>query len=258
MVMAIGEGTKMEFTIGEVLSERMNDGNIKTVYGVKELPGLYLSEDNIARLKISPVVDSTTSAAVEGNGRIFIPIGQVDPGMVVKTKEGMKLQVLDNCYGECGDVFCITRDILFKKAFDEDNCNDWRKSSLRKYLNGEFFEQLPFADKLISFKRDLTSDDGLKDYGICIDTVSLINDDEYRRYRYQISNKENKDGWGWWTVTPYSTPDSGHSNYARGVYSDGSRGNDNAYYGNCGVSPAFVLLPSFEVELVSSVDEEEG
>ena len=252
MVMAIGEGTKMEFTIGEVLSERL-DGTIKTVYGVKELPGLYLSEDNIARLKISPVVDSTTSAAVEGNGKIFISIGQVDPGMVVKTKEGMKLQVLDNCYGECGGVFCITRDILFKKAFDEDNNNDWRKSSLRKYLNGEFFEQLPFADKLISFKRDLTSDDGLKDYGDCEDYVSLLSDDEYRKYRYQISNK---DDW-WWTLTPYSTPYSGHSCNARRVYSGGSRGSDNACSGGNGVSPAFVILPSFMVEIVHDDDEEE-
>ena len=252
MVMAIGKGTKMEFTIGEILSERL-DGTIKTVYGVKELPGLYLSEDNIARLKISPVVDSTTSAAVEGNGKIFISIGQIDPGMVVRTKEGMKLQILDNHYGERSGVFCITRDILFKKAFDEDNNNDWRKSSLRKYLNGEFFEQLPFADKLISFKRDLTSDDGLKDYGDCEDYVSLLSDDEYRKYRYQISNK---DDW-WWTLTPYSTPNSGYSYNARLVSSDGSRFGNDAYYGRYGVSPAFVILPSFMVEIVHDDDEEE-
>ena len=253
MVMAIGEGTKMEFTIGEVLSERMNDGNIKTVYGIKEIPNLYLSSNDIAHLKVSPVVDSVTSSAVAVDERIFIPIGQIDPGMVVKTKEGMKLQVLDNHYGERGGVFCITRDILFKKAFDEDNCNDWRKSSLRKYLNGEFFEQLPFADKLISFKRDLTSDDGLKDYGDCEDYVSLLSDDEYRKYRYQISNK---DDW-WWTLTPYSTPGSGSSRNARYVYSDGSRGNYYAYYGSGGVSPAFVILPSFMVEIVHDDGEEE-
>lgn len=253
MVMAIGEGTKMEFTIGEVLSERMNDGNIKTVYGIKEIPNLYLSSNDIAHLKVSLVVDSVTSSAVAVDERIFIPIGQVDPGMVVKTKEGMKLQVLDNHYGECGGVFCITRDILFKKAFDEDNCNDWRKSSLRKYLNGEFFEQLPFTDKLISFKRDLTSDDGLKDYGDCEDYVSLLSDDEYRKYRYQISNK---DDW-WWTLTPYSTPYSGYSDYARVVDSDGSRISGLADNGYFGVSPAFVILPSFMVEIVHDGDEEE-
>ena len=29
-----------------------------------------------------------------------------------------------------------------EKAFDDDNRNNWKESSLRKYLNGEFYEDL--------------------------------------------------------------------------------------------------------------------
>lgn len=192
----------------------------------------------------------------------MIEAGKVKPGSTILL-DGIEYEVLDNAFttkigGHEIGVLCLSKNILFNKAFDEDNCNDWRSSSLRKYLNEEFIETLSFKDSLLKFERDLTSDDGLKDYGTCMDTVSLINDDEYRRYRYQISNKENKDGWGWWTVTPYSTPNFGYSYNARIVYSDGSRSYDSAYSGYCGVSPAFVLLPSFEVELIESEDEEEG
>lgn len=141
-----------------------------------------------------------------------------------------------------GGVLCMAKEILFEHQFNADS-NDWRTSSLRQYLNTDFRKKL--EDKigenmLIEFERDLTSDDGLKDYGDCNDLVSLISCDEYRKYRQFISEKNRT----WWTLTPYSTPHSGYSYYVRYVNTDGSLGDNYAYLGNGGVSPACVFLPS--------------
>ena len=94
--------------------------------------------------------------------------------------------------------------------------------------------------------RDLTSEDGLDDYGACRDYATLISCDEYRKYRKYISNKTEC----WWTLTPYSTPGSGHSDIARNVSTDGSLDISYAYSGDCGVAPAFLLRPDTLVEVV--------
>ena len=252
MVVTINKGDKFEIEIDQVLET--GDGNI---YKIKDVPGVFLTNEQIEKLEPVHEAAKTIAAAIK-NDTLFISIGAVAPGSVVKTPDGMKLQVLDNyfencCEDDCG-VLCITRDILFNKAFDDDNCNDWRKSTLRKYLNSDYMDELTpvFKDALIKFKRDLTSDDGMTDYGTCEDYVSLISDDEYRKYRYQISNKDHS----WWTLTPYSCLSSS-SNSARYVISDGSRGNNGAGGGYIGVSPAFVLSSSFMVDLVDGDAREE-
>ena len=92
-----------------------------------------------------------------------------------------------------------------ERQFDK-NSSDWKKSSLREYLNGEFLEKLSGAvgkENIISFERDLLSLDGQTEYGSCEDKVSLLTVDEYRRYRNMIPNTD--DSW-WWLITPWSTP----------------------------------------------------
>lgn len=71
---------------------------------------------------------------------------------------------------------------LCKAAFDKDGCNDWREASLRKWLNGEYLNSLldsfpELKDAAVTFLRDLTSDDGLKDYDTCaqIDILADLN-----------------------------------------------------------------------------------
>lgn len=181
----------------------------------------------------------------------LVPIGSLTPGTVVEVG-GIQMEILDTHYPtavEGEGVFCLAKDIAFCKAFDEDNCNNWASSSLRNYLNIDFKDQLTERigeDALLAFERDLTSDDGLKDYGICIDKISLISCDEYRKYRQYISNKSD---W-WWTLTPWSTPNSGYSRRARGVNTDGTLNNYNAFNGAIGVVPGLCLLSSLSVKAV--------
>ena len=119
---------------------------------------------------------------------------------------------------------------------DESNKNDWRTSSLRKYLNGEYLEQFNRGD-LLPFVSDLTSDDGMKDYGTAEDYVFLLSCDLYRKYRESVPRFNN---W-WWTLTPWTRNPSDACS-ARIVFTDGTLDSSSAYGGN-GVAPACLFNP---------------
>lgn len=99
---------------------------------------------------------------------------------------------------------CIAERFEDGVVFDDDS-NDWRTSSLRKYLNEDFYNCLASEigeDNIIPFERDLLSLDGQTEYANCKDKVSLLTVDEYRKYRKLIPNT----GYWWWLITPWSTP----------------------------------------------------
>ena len=63
-------------------------------------------------------------------------------------------------------------------------------------------------DNVILHTVDLTSDDGLNDYGSVKRFASLLTADLYRRYVYTL-DKHKLDAW-WWLATPFSTPTHGY------------------------------------------------
>ena len=129
------------------------------------------------------------------------------------------------------------------------------RGTLCKYLNGEFIKKLKAngadTSALIPTTIDLTSDDGLKDYGETTQKIFLLTCDMYRKYRSVIPNL---DDW-WWLATAYSTESNGYANYARNVISDGSLYYYDAYSGNFGVRPAFYLKSSILESLSPSLSE---
>lgn len=98
---------------------------------------------------------------------------------------------------------------------------------------------------------DLTSDDGLKDYGETTQKIFLLTCDMYRKYRSIIPNL---DDW-WWLATAYSTESNGYTSYARNVFTDGALNSVNADYGSTGVRPAFYLKFSILESLSPSLSE---
>ncbi len=139
---------------------------------------------------------------------------------------------------EQGGVLCMPEELLPEEhAFDEDNCNDWRKSSLRKYLNEEYIKNFDKAD-LLPFVSDLTTDSGQKDYGTSEDYIALLSCDLYRKYREFVPKYNN---W-WWTITPWHIFPS-YASSERLVNTDGSVDNDNAC-NSSGVAPACLFNPS--------------
>lgn len=152
-------------------------------------------------------------------------------------------------------ILVLAKESIGNMPFDEGNSNNFPKGTLCKYLNGEFIKKLKAngadTSALIPTTIDLTSDDGLKDYGETTQKIFLLTCDMYRKYRSVIPNL---DDW-WWLATAYSTESNGYAYYARSVLSDGSLDFSYAYYGNIGVRPAFYLKSSILESLSPSLSE---
>lgn len=152
-------------------------------------------------------------------------------------------------------ILVLAKESIGNMPFDEGNSNNFPKGTLCKYLNGEFIKKLKAngadTSALIPTTIDLTSDDGLKDYGETTQKIFLLSCDMYRKYRSVIPNLDN---W-WWLATAYSTESNGYAVSARCVGSVGSLYNGYAYYGLIGVRPAFYLKSSILESLSPSLSE---
>lgn len=152
-------------------------------------------------------------------------------------------------------ILVLAKESIGNMPFDEGNSNNFPKGTLCKYLNGEFIKTLKAngadTSALIPTTIDLTSDDGLKDYGETTQKIFLLTCDMYRKYRSIIPNL---DDW-WWLATAYSTESNGYAHNARYVDSDGSLGYYYASDGRIGVRPAFYLKSSILESLSPSLSE---
>lgn len=146
-------------------------------------------------------------------------------------------------------IVCLAERI--KDSFDFGTNNDWKESSIRKYLNKEFYEKLVDEigeDHVVTFERVLTSLDGQKEYGSCEDKVSIISLDEYRKYRELIPNEK----YWWWTLTPDSTKCNNDTSWVCIVSPVGNF--DCISYGSSrGVRPFCILKSNI---FVSKVEED--
>lgn len=152
-------------------------------------------------------------------------------------------------------ILVLAKESIGNMPFDEGNSNNFPKGTLCKYLNDEFIKKLKAdgadTSALIPTTIDLTSDDGLKDYGETTQKIFLLTCDMYRKYRSVIPNL---DDW-WWLATAYSTESNGYARRARSVYSAGSLGYHGACRGDLGVRPAFYLKSSILESLSPSLSE---
>jgi hypothetical protein len=142
----------------------------------------------------------------------------------------------------------IAADFHMSMKFGDSN--DWKESDIRRKLNGDYLKELAAivgSDSILGFRRDLTSLDGLDDYGYCDDKISLLSAAEYAKYHKILGVNEQYSDW-WYLITPYSTPSN---DYARGVCCVISSGTLNWYdCGYCyGVRPFLTLDSSILVLL---------
>lgn len=152
-------------------------------------------------------------------------------------------------------ILVLAKESIGNMPFDEGNSNNFPKGTLCKYLNGEFIKKLKAngadTSALIPTTIDLTSDDGLKDYGETTQKIFLLTCDMYRKYRSVIPNLND---W-WWLATAYSTESNGYAYRARYVRSAGCLYYYFAYSGHFGVRPAFYLKSSILESLSPSLSE---
>lgn len=156
----------------------------------------------------------------------------------------------NNIGGKPAATHVISSGIVECRAFDEENRNDLGVSTLLAYLNGEFLKRLEDAfgeGAVAEHFIDLTSNDGLKDYGNVKTKVGLLTEEEYRQHRDILPPLGGR-CW-WWLATPYSTERAGCPSLVRVVHSDGPLVNSVAYYSNFGVRPALYLESDMEINL---------
>ena len=160
---------------------------------------------------------------------------------------GVQWVVLENDE-KIGATLAIAAEPVFNRAFDEENRNDWRVSSLRRELNGPFFDALiaEGANRaaFLDWESDLTADNGMTDYGTATDKIALLSDGLYRKYRQFIPLV---DDWCW-TLTPW-TCNPEYTAYVRSVNSSGELTHDSAYYGGRGARPLCYLESSIFVSV---------
>ncbi len=153
-----------------------------------------------------------------------------------------------------GRALCLSKDIIETRAFDEGNCNNFAVASSKEYLNGAYLDNLledvNGPNAFLTTELDLTTDDGLKDYGTCTVTIFLLTVDQYRRNRDVIPNA---DDW-WWLSTAFSTKSNGYESLARSVVTGGTLYWLNAYFGYGGLRPACYL----DSDLLISVEDDEA
>lgn len=160
--------------------------------------------------------------------------------------------------GAVQNYFCEAAEDIFQAPFDENGNNNWNNASLRERLNGDFLDALEkerpgILEFIVPTYRDLTADDGLNDYGACLDKVTMLTADEYRETRDLHPAPEH---WRW-LITPDGTPASSGTSYVRYVYSDGSLYNSNAFNGDRGVRPALTLKSDLLVSVPGTEDGSE-
>lgn len=138
---------------------------------------------------------------------------------------------------ENGNTYYHLCKPLFESEFGDDN--NYANSTVRKKLLEHEFTlslQKEYGNVLVPVTMNLTSLDGLKDYGTVTDVVGIPDIDLYRECRENVFIGDN---W-YWLSTPDSTPSGTGSSDVQCVYSDGSVGWGYSD-GERSVRPFFIL-----------------
>lgn len=147
----------------------------------------------------------------------------------------------------------ITEDLYREDVKFDDDCTDYKKSSLRELCEGEILNE--FSDEfgeenICTNEAGLVTLDGQEVFGKLLTKVRPLTFDEAREYNDLLVSKDIPD-W-YWTCTPWSTKERGWEYSVAVVSPDGDIYDDD--YSNCGGVRPFCILKSNI--FVSKVEEE--
>ncbi len=168
-------------------------------------------------------------------------LAEFKPGDTVKI--GSHEMVVLEQFGQ--ETALILKNLWVEESEFGEN-NNYNGSYVDKKCQ-EFSQELAERigwDNIILHEVDLTSDDGLKDYGTVERRASLITADMYRKY-VDILDTVNPKKY-WWLATPHSTKRHENDSWVKCVAPSGI-----IYDGNCnggiGVRPFCILKSSIFV-----------
>lgn len=136
----------------------------------------------------------------------------------------------------------MTKQCLFRSKFGRNN--DLRKSDVFKKMETDVLPKIIEAigeENVLTFKTDLTTEDGLKPYGVMESKVSLPTLDFYRA-NVEIFDKHKVKEW-FWLATPESAEPHSSTDWILCVAPSGYFNRDDYYYVN-GVRPFFYFKSS--------------
>ena len=139
-----------------------------------------------------------------------------------------------------GCTFALRKDIICNMAFG--TTNNFAKSEVREKLDSFAveIEAIVGEGNLLGQVVDLTSDDGLDDYGKCTAKASLLTAQMYRKYVRIIDNYK-LDCW-WWLATAYSTATHEDAEWVKCVSPRGIIISDFCYIHVGGVRPFCIFV----------------
>ena len=146
--------------------------------------------------------------------------------VVLEQLDGETALILKGMYGE-------------ESEFGETNNYDGSYVDAKCQKFAQELSEFVGWDNIVLHKVDLTSDDGLKDYGIIERKASLITADMYRKY-VEILDTVNPDCW-WWLATPWSTKRHDNDAWAKCVSPSGCIYDGHFNYFGSGVRPFCIL-----------------
>ena len=139
------------------------------------------------------------------------------------------------CKGLIGETTQFGENNNYDGSYVDEICNSF----------SEAIENAVGEDGLVSHIVDLTSDDGLKDYGTVEREVSLLTTEQYRKY-VDILDKCNPGKW-WWLATPHSTSRHGNDSLVKCVSPFGSISRGHCGRDRIGLRPFCILKSSIFV-----------
>ena len=148
-----------------------------------------------------------------------------------------------------GKVTAVTRDIIFRSEFGENN--NLAESKVLKKLKKEFLPKLAEEiglENICDITTDLTALDGLKPYDDLNSKVSLPTFDFYRQ-NVNIFDKYKVDMW-WWLATPDTAEPHYEPRWTVCVSPFG-----DFYYGNYGDNYGVRPFLRFESSIFVSCEE---
>lgn len=147
----------------------------------------------------------------------------------------------------------ITEDLYREDVKFDDDCTDYKKSSLRELCEGEILNEFVAEfgeDNICENEAGLVTVDGQKVFEKLLTKVRPLTFDEAREYNDLLVNKDLPD-WHW-TCTPWSTKERGWE-YSVAVVSPSGSFSDYGCGYSGGVRPFCILKSNI---FVSKVEEE--
>lgn len=152
-----------------------------------------------------------------------------------------------------GCTAVITEDLYREDVKFDDDCTDYKKSSLRELCEGEILNEFVAEfgeDNICENEAGLVTVDGQEVFGKLLTKVRPLTFDEAREYNDLLVNKDIPDLY--WTCTPWSTKGRGWEYSVAVVSPSGCICNDSCS-NSSGVRPFCILKSNI---FVSKVEEE--